>query len=108
MNAIADDQILKQIVERLVPMYRPRKIYLFGSLARGDAGPDSDYDILLVVPNEERLSLQRIAEAHLALWGVDAAVDVLVWREEDFNSRLHLQASLPSAVVREGKLLYAA
>jgi hypothetical protein len=42
------------------------------------------------------------------LWGAAAAADVLAWRKSEFDGRLHLKASLPSAVVREGKLAYAA
>jgi predicted nucleotidyltransferase len=39
-------------MRRLVEAYRPEYIYLFGSVARGDAGRDSDYDIMVVVPDE--------------------------------------------------------
>ena len=41
---------LAEIVRRIVAAYEPERVYLFGSYARGDAGPDSDYDILVVVP----------------------------------------------------------
>jgi predicted nucleotidyltransferase len=46
------DPILIDIVHRLVDAYRPERIYLFGSRARGEAGPDSDYDILVVIPDD--------------------------------------------------------
>jgi predicted nucleotidyltransferase len=36
---------LTEAVRRLVEAYRPERIYLFGSMARGDAGPDSDFDL---------------------------------------------------------------
>ena len=42
---------LVRIIERLVEAYQPDRIYLFGSKARGDAGPDSDFDLLGVVPD---------------------------------------------------------
>jgi len=42
----ADVSALADIVERLVDAYTPERIYLFGSKARGDAGPDSDFDLL--------------------------------------------------------------
>ena len=45
--AIPDPQ-LAAVVQRLIEAYAPERVYLFGSSARGDAGPDSDYDILLV------------------------------------------------------------
>jgi hypothetical protein len=43
----ASDAALSEVVRRLVEAYRPERIYLFGSVARGDAGPDSDYDIMV-------------------------------------------------------------
>jgi len=39
------------VVRRLVEAYQPERIYLFGSIARGDGAPDSDYDLLIIVPN---------------------------------------------------------
>ena len=98
---------LAEIVSRLVEAYEPERIYLFGSEARGDAGPDSDFDLLVVVPNEAPPEMKRSRLAYERLWGTGVAADVLVWTKESFDSRLHLRASLPSTVLREGKLLYA-
>ena len=98
---------LAEIVSRLVEAYEPERIYLFGSEARGDAGPDSDFDLLVVVPNEAPPEKRRSRLAYQRLWGTGVAADVLVWTKESFDSRLHLKASLPATVLREGKLLYA-
>ena len=84
------------------------RIYLFGSAARGDAGPDSDYDVMVIVPDDASPSLQDPTLAYRALWGLGIAKDVVVWTSGNFEKRLHLQASLPSTVLREGRLLYAA
>jgi predicted nucleotidyltransferase len=102
------DPLLSEAVRRLVAGIAPRRIYLFGSRARGDDGADSDYDLLLVVgPGDEpRYTLAR--RAHELLWGLGISVDILVWSEEAFDSRLHLRASLPAVVLREGRLLHAA
>ena len=102
------DQLLAEIVERLVRAYHPERIYLFGSMARDKAGPDSDYDILLVMPDDSPPELLRPTRAYDALWGLETAVDVHVWPRSKFESRLHLKASLPSTVVREWRELYAA
>ena len=104
----AHDPILGDVVGRLVRAYHPERVYLFGSAARGDAGPDSDYDILVVVADDSAPGQQDERMAYEALVGTGAAVDVLVYRASDFYGRLPLKASLPAAVVREGKLLYAA
>ena len=106
-KARIDDPKLAEIVRRLVEAYEPERIYLFGSEARGDAGPDSDFDLLVVVPNEAPPERKRSRLAYERLWGTGVAADVLVWTAEGFDSRIHLRASLPATVLREGKLLYA-
>jgi predicted nucleotidyltransferase len=104
----AHDPILGEVVGRLVRAYQPERVYLFGSAARGDAGPDSDYDIVVVVADDSPPSRLDEGAAYQALVGTGAAVDVLVYRASDFYGRLPLRASLPATVIREGKLLYAA
>ncbi|MBI4875061.1 MAG: nucleotidyltransferase domain-containing protein [Acidobacteria bacterium] len=104
----ADDAVLAEVVRRLAEVYRPDRIFLFGSAARGDAGPDSDYDIMVVVPDEAAGEMQDCDLAYRALRGLGIAKDILVWRRTEFEKRLHLRASLPSLILREGKLLYAA
>jgi predicted nucleotidyltransferase len=104
----ADDPVVAAMVQRLVDAYHPHKIYLFGSVARGDAGPDSDYDIMIVVPDEAPAHLRNCDLAYRVVRVFKTAADVLVWTRGEFDKRLHLRASLPSTIVREGKLLYAA
>ena len=83
-----------------------RTFQVAGTIA--DAGPDSDYDILVVVPDDARADRRRSRLAYEVLWGAGAAADVLVWSASQFDSRVHLAASLPATVIREGKLLHAA
>src|SRR5712691_12039197 len=99
---------LAEIVRRLVVAYEPERIYLFGSWARGDAGPDSDFDLLVIVPDDAPAVRRRSRLAYEVLWGTGTAADVLVWTRQRFESRLSLKASLPATVIREGRLLYAA
>ena len=100
--------MLSGIVSRLVDAYQPERIYLFGSLARGDASRDSDYDLMVIVRDDAPEELRRSRRAYEALRGTGAAADVLVFTRSAFDARLHLRASLPSTIAREGKLLYAA
>lgn len=100
--------MLVEITKRLVELYKPDRVYLFGSMARGTNGPDSDYDILVVVHDDAPGRLRKSGPAYQKLWGVAASVDVLVCTRSYFDSRLHLKASLPSVVEDEGELLYAA
>jgi predicted nucleotidyltransferase len=103
---LQNDPILAEIVRRLVAAYQPERVYLFGSHARGEAGPDSDYDLMLVVPDSVPPSLARSRRTHEALRGLGTAADVLVWGRNEFERRLHLKASLPSTILREGRLLH--
>jgi predicted nucleotidyltransferase len=104
----AGDPLVEEIVRRLVKLYRPERVYLFGSAARGDAGPHSDYDFMVVVADGMPKEQRETKEVYKILRGIRAAVDVLVWTRDDFDKRLHLKASFPSAIAREGKLLYGA
>lgn len=105
---VSEDRALSEIVRRLVAAYRPLQVYLFGSKARGEAGPDSDYDLLLVVPDDASAERRRSRLAYEALWGTGAAADVLVCTQSYFEPRRSLKASLPGTVLREGRLLYGA
>ena len=107
-NLLPRDPVLAEIVRRLVKVYEPELIYLFGSMARGDARPDSDYDILVLVEHPTE-PLYRLSQGGFkALRGIDAAVDVVVWDRATFDARRHLVASFPATVVREGRLLHVA
>ncbi len=102
-----DAPVLKEIVRRLVAAYRPHGIYLFGSAARGDAHPASDYDILLVVPDDTPEEQRRSSYALQVLQGVGVSKDVVIYRRSSFDGLAHLKSSLPGTVLREGKVLYA-
>ena len=102
------EPVLAEIVRRLVKACHPERIYLFGSMARGDAGPDSDYDILVLIEHPTEPLYRLSQRGFRALRGIDAAVDVVVWDRATFDARLHLPASFPATVVREGRLLHVA
>jgi predicted nucleotidyltransferase len=103
------DPVLAALVERVVELYRPERVYLFGSKARGDDGPDSDYDLMVLVPDDsesERLHGRLFYER---VFDLPRSADVVIWKRTNFDNRAaHVVASLPATVLREGKLLYAA
>jgi uncharacterized protein len=104
--SIAADQRLAEAVRRLRDVYAPERIYLFGSRARGDDGPDSDYDLLVVVPDGTAPEARASKLGYQALRGTGFAADVVVCSHAYFEARVHLQASLPGTVIREGRLLH--
>ncbi len=103
------DDAIAEITRRLVEFYTPERVYLFGSVARGDDGPDSDLDFLVVVPDDAPKEQLRGGGIYSRLAGIGHAVDVIPWRQSDFDGRAaYVRASLPATVIREGRLLYDA
>ena len=101
------DEAIAEITNRLVEFYRPIRIYLFGSVARGDDGPDSDLDFLVVVPDDAPAHKLRPGAGRRAVRGTRFAKDIIPWRKTDFEERAAwVTASLPATVVREGRVLY--
>jgi len=100
------DLALTQVINRLIEAYRPERVYLFGSVARGEAGPDSDYDLLVVMPDSAEPRLLRSRVGYRASRDIGVPRDVVVMKSSEFDRQLHLRASLPSTVVREGRMLY--
>ena len=80
---------------------------MFGSTARDEAGPDSDYDLMVIVPDDAPARLEDPAAGYDAMRGLPRSGDFLVWTRQSFEKRLHLKASLPSPILRDGELLYA-
>ncbi len=101
------DPALREIVRRLVSAYEPEFVYLFGSKARGDSGPDSGYDLLVVVSDDAPPERRRSQLDYRALRGTGTAADVLVCTKSYFDARRHLKASLPGTILSEGRLLHA-
>ena len=103
-----NDPVLAEIVKRLQREFAPLRIYLFGSQARGEAGEHSDYDLMVVVDHRTAPMHKLAQRAHALMWDLGVSTDILVWGREEFDGRVHLRASLPSRVLDEGRVLYAA
>ncbi len=98
------DPVLRAIVEAL-RRYGAERIILFGSRARGDAGPWSDYDVV-VVRRTRRRFLDRLLEVDPFLAPIRTPVDVFIYTPKEF--RAMLQRTLGVILRREGIVLYEA
>jgi predicted nucleotidyltransferase len=106
-HIMTKQETIEEITRRLVEFYQPVRIYLFGSQARGDSGPDSDLDFLVVVPDDAPKEQLRGGDSYSLLRDIREAIGVIPWRQTDFDGRAaYVRASLPATVLREGKLLY--
>ena len=98
---------LDEIIRRIVRIAAPERIILFGSTARGDAGPDSDLDLLVVkAGNVHRRELA--GQIYAALVGLDRSVDVIVVTTEDVERYRNSHALVIAPALREGRVIYAA
>ena len=99
------DASLQEMIRRILAAGNPQKIILFGSRARGDARPDSDYDLLLIEPSDLP-RYKRAARYRRALIGLAPAKDILVWTPEEVAEWQDVPNAFITSVVREGLVLH--
>lgn len=104
-NMFPEESILREVVRRIVDKTRPRRIILFGSAARGAMGPDSDLDLLVVMPDgTHRRHVAK--EIYRSLRGIGLPKDVIVVTEEDVNEYRNNPSLILKPALEEGRLLY--
>jgi uncharacterized protein len=96
------------VLARLVEVFRPDRVYVFGSQACGTAQPDSDVDVLVVVPSATEPEYRLAARAYAEVGAFGLPLELVFLTRAEFDARARAAASLPAAVLREGRLLYAA
>lgn len=102
-----DGTLIDGLVERIVAVARPSRIILFGSAARGEMDPQSDLDVLVVVPDgtPRRQLAQRV---YRNMIGFPLAVDVVVATESDLVKYGNNFSLVYYPALREGREIYAA
>jgi predicted nucleotidyltransferase len=97
---------IQQMVRRIVQRFDPDRIILFGSHARGQAGPDSDVDLLVVMPVKGSKRAKQL-EIRIALHDIHVPKDIIVSRSEEFQWRKNTVGTIEYPAAREGEVLYA-
>jgi len=98
---------MSEVVERVVQAVHPLRIILFGSTARGQARPDSDIDILVVMPDGTHRR-KAMTDIYRALLGSKLDVDVVVATVSDLIDYAGTSGLIYKEALAEGVQLYAA
>ena len=100
------DPRIHRMVRRIVQGFHPRQVILFGSHARGQATPDSDVDLLVVMDVKGSKRAKAVAIG-AALHDVDLAKDVIVVRPGEHAWRRKMIGTIERPASQEGRVLYA-
>jgi len=93
--------ITRQIIEK----YKPEKIILFGSAARGELNLNSDADFLIIKKETPLYGANRIRElSHMIDRNIP--IDLFIYRPEEFEQRLKMGDPFLKSILKEGKTLY--
>jgi predicted nucleotidyltransferase len=99
------DQAIQQMVARLVDRFDPEQIVLFGSHARGNAGPESDVDLLVIMAvSGSRREMQ--IEMRLLLHDIPVPKDIIVVTPEEVVRRRDIVGTIIRPALQHGKVLY--
>lgn len=96
---------IDEIVSQLVTHYKPEKIILFGSAARGDMNEDSDLDFFVIKSDVPKVGRDRYYDmANRIRWNF--ASDFLICTPKEVQTRLALGDPFMKSIISEGKVLY--
>jgi predicted nucleotidyltransferase len=101
-----DEELLKEIVKRIVNAVNPLKIILFGSYAYGVPKKGSDLDILVVVDNIKDSKRELRLKIRKALREFLIGKDIIVLSAQELENWENIPYTFISSIVRKGKILY--
>jgi len=102
-----DQASLDALVKRVVDAVHPLRIIMFGSAVKGEMGPDSDVDILVVMP-EGTHRRETAMFLHTRFHGIPLSVDVIVATPSDLERHRDNVGLIYGTILKEGRELYAA
>jgi uncharacterized protein len=104
----SEQEALDALVSRLVAALDPQMIWLFGSRARGDARPDSDFDLLVVAKPDGSFGSDDYDTVYAPVMGSWIGADVVPCALPDYEEALELNTSFVTRIVTEGRKIYEA
>ena len=103
-----ENEALECLVSRPVKALDPQMIWLFGSLAGGNARPDCDFNLLVVAKPERADWSEDFCKAYAPVSGSWIGADVVPCDMEVYEASLGLRTSFVRRIVDEGRLVYGA
>jgi predicted nucleotidyltransferase len=102
---VVEARVISAMAEQIAREFNPERVVLFGSHARGESGPGSDVDLLVVLDqvSDKRQAAVAIRRS-LAKFGV--AKDIIVTTREEIARRGDLVGTVLRPALREGRVLY--
>lgn len=98
-------ELLEEIVQRVVKAVEPDKVILFGSHAQGHPHPDSDLDLLIIMASD-RPRWQRTVPIYDALRGLLLPKDVVVYTPQEVEEWSQVPQAFITTAIRKGRVLY--
>jgi uncharacterized protein len=96
----------RELLDPVVAYFKPRRVILFGSRARGDARPDSDIDLLVIVDDDSPAELVTIKAGFESRRSYHRSADVIPVREETFRRNARIAGTLSRAATLDGVVVY--
>jgi predicted nucleotidyltransferase len=94
------------LLESVVAYFKPRRVILFGSAARGESGPDSDVDLLVILDDDAPPEQRTLRAGDRARRSFRRAADVIPVRESTFQVKSRIAGTLSHAARTEGIVVY--
>ncbi|MBI4831494.1 MAG: nucleotidyltransferase domain-containing protein [Candidatus Lindowbacteria bacterium] len=100
-------ETIRDMVEKIVQGYQPKKIILFGSFAYGQPSEDSDID-LFIIKNTDQKPIERWTEIKRLLRDLSHSVPVapLVYTEQELEARRAIKDFFVEEILEKGEVLY--
>lgn len=104
---MTDPQKAQEIlIERIVAAAHPERIILFGSRARGDHRPDSDFDVLVVFSESITQPWTVARNLRTAVGVIGFGKDIIVTDYQHLHEEASLNGSIIGMALREGRELW--